>query len=90
MTYLNKSAEEILELIGKQQSHNTLLGEQYSAAITVRVSRDIETALNNLKDTIADSAEKSDKFSNRIYFLNWVLTIATAVGAIATVLLAIK
>lgn len=106
-----KTKEQLLEEFSKHTSHNTLDGEQYTAAIIVKSAADIEASakdvgqritnflgvvneinisLVELKNVIKTSNNNSEKLSNKLLWLNVVLTIATAVGAIATAILAFK
>jgi hypothetical protein len=64
--------------------------EQQKAAITVRCTEDIEASLKSLEEQLVKNAESSDKVGNKIFWLNVVLAIASLVGAIATVAIAIK
>jgi len=106
-----KTKEELLEEFSKHTSHDTLEGEQYTAAIIVKSAADIETSakdvgqcitnflgavneinisLNELKNVIKTSNDNSDKLSKKLFWLNFVLTVATVIGAIATALLVFK
>jgi Mg2+/citrate symporter len=64
--------------------------KQQKAAITVRCTEDIEASLKSLEEQLVKNAESSDKVRNKIFWLNVVLAIASLVGAIATVAIAIK
>ncbi|QQQ64702.1 hypothetical protein JJQ94_03570 [Pseudoalteromonas sp. GCY] len=91
MSYVKgKSKHEILEdLIGTAQP-NSAVHEQQKAAITVRCTEDIESSIKSLESQLAKNATSSDKVGNRLFWLNVVLTIATLVGALATVVIAVK
>lgn len=52
-------------------------------------SEKIKSAVADFQSAIEKIGEKSDKLSVKLLWLNIVLTIATAVGAIATVILAL-
>ena len=106
-----KTKEQLVEEFSKETSHNTLAGEQYTAAIIVKSAADIETSakdvgqritnflgvvneinisLNELKNVIKTSNNNSERLSSKLFGLNVVLAIATAIGAIATAILAFK
>jgi len=92
-----KTKEELIEEFAGKNTHNTLAGEQYSAAIIVKSASDIESsaekikqAVDQFKEVARDNSRSSDKLSKLLFWLNVVLTAATVVGAIATVLLALK
>jgi hypothetical protein len=46
--------------------------------------------LNALKNQLKENAESSDRLGVKVFWLNIVLALATLVGAIATVVIAIK
>ena len=92
-----KTKEQLLEEFAQRTSHNTLEGEQYTAAIIVKSAADIGTSADKIKkslDEFRGSVEKvgesSDRLSRRVYWLNIVLTIFTVVSAIAGVVLIFK
>ena len=83
MPYLKgKDKNQILENI-----YDSLPGsnehEQLKSAIIVRCTEDLEKALR-------ETSESAAALSKKVYFLNWALVAATAVGAIATAVLAYK
>jgi len=92
-----KTKEELLEEFATKTSHNTLEGEQYTAAVMVKSAADIESAAKEVKDsieqfedTVRGIGESSDRLSGKLLWLNVVLTIATIIGAIATAMIAFK
>ncbi len=64
--------------------------EQRKAGIVVRCTEDIEISMNSLKEQLIENSKSSHELSNRLFWLNGVLTVATVLGAVATVLMAIK
>ena len=78
-----KDKNQILKEMAVTAQPGSLIHEQQKAAITVRCTEDIEKALK-------EASESANSLSKKIYFLNWVLTIATAIGGVATALLAYK
>lgn len=86
----SKTKEQLLEEFSQKGSHNTLEGEQYTAAIIVKSAADIEAAVENFKVAVEKIGESSDTLSKKLLWLNIVLTVATAVGAVATAILAFK
>ncbi len=92
-----KTKEQLLEEFAQHTSHNTLEGEQYTAAIIVKSAADIGTSANEIKKSVdefrtsvVEIGKSSDRLSRRVFWLNVVLTVATLVGAIATVALIFK
>lgn len=59
--------------------------EQQKAAIIVRCTEDIEVSLHSLSKELKESSESNEKLSVRVFWLNLILTLATVVGAVATV-----
>ncbi len=85
-----KNQNEILEdMIGTAEA-GSIVFEQQKAGILIRCTEDIEISINGLKEQLAENAKSSDKLSERVFCLNIILTIATVIGAIATVLIAVK
>lgn len=60
-----KNKEQLLDEFTSRTSHNTLAGEQYSAAILVKTAEDIEKSINCLKEEIHLSSEKLVKTSTQ-------------------------
>ena len=91
MSYVDgKDKNQILdELLGTAQVGSEV-HEQQKAALTVRCTEDIEQSLGALQAQLEQNAASSDKVSSRLFWLNVVLTFATVVGVIATVVIAIK
>jgi hypothetical protein len=71
-----KSKNEILEEMYGTADPHSVVHEQQKMAIMVRCTEDLEKAIS--------------KLSNKITFLDWALTGATVVGAIATTLIAYR
>jgi hypothetical protein len=86
----SKTKEQLLEEFSQKNSHNTLEGEQFTAAIMVKSAADIESAVNDFKIVAKDIGKSSDGLSKKLLWLNIVLTIATVLGAVATIILAFK
>jgi hypothetical protein len=92
-----KTKEEVLDLFIAQKGHNTLRSEQYNAAIIVKSASDIQTAARDIKDAVIEFknvaeniGKSSDKLTEKLFWLNVVITFATLIGAIATAVMAFK
>jgi hypothetical protein len=59
-------------------------------AIQVRCTEDIVKSFSNLEASINKTAESSEKLSKKVFYLNFILTVATVVAAAATVLALFK
>ena len=71
--------------------HATASGNKYEEAkaeLMAKCSNEISVAVNILNKSIQKSTESQDQLSKRIFWLNVILTIATTIGAIATVFIA--
>lgn len=80
-----KDKNEILrELVGTAQPGSPV-HEQQKMGVVVRCTEDLEKALGSLEKSMNDNASASDKLSAKVYWLNVILAIATAVGTIATI-----
>ena len=64
-----KNKEQLLDEFTSRTSHNTLAGEQYSAAILVKTAEDIEKSINCLKEEIHLSSEKLVSLGHNYYSL---------------------
>jgi hypothetical protein len=78
-----KDKNQILKEMYTTAHPGSVTHEQQKAGIIVRCTEDIEKALR-------ETSESATTLSKKVYFLNWVLTIATIIGGIATALLAYK
>jgi hypothetical protein len=87
---LNKSKSEILSMIGHAAEPGTRLHEQLVAAITVRCTEDLEQSLKSLENSQIRSSESTERLSRRVFWLNVILTAATVIGALATVVQTIR
>lgn len=93
----SKSYRELAGEFSKETSHNTLKGEQYQVAVMAKCTEEIAAtvgtvsqAVGNFRRSVEEIGKKSDELSQRIFWLNVILAVATAVGAIATVVLAVQ
>ena len=86
----NKTKEQLLEDFVKIQGHNTLECEHYNMAIMVKSAQSIEKSIDMFNSTVVIFGNKSDALSTKVFWLNIILTLATAVGTFATVIMAIK
>lgn len=91
MSYVaNKNKNEILEAMAGTAQPGSTIHEQQKSAILVRCTEDVESAFQTLGTQLTESAKATEKMSNRIYWLNVALTVATLVGAVATAFIAFK
>lgn len=91
MSYVEgRNKNQILEDMVGTARPTSPAHEQQKAAIIVRCTEDIETALKSLEVQIDKNSEASDKVAKKIFWLNVVLALATLVGAVATVVIALK
>ncbi len=60
--------------------------EQQKMAIIVRCTEDLEKAVDRLRESLAQSASSADKLSNRVFWLNVVITLATVAGVVVAIL----
>ena len=91
MSYVTeKSKNEILEAMPGTAEPGSPIHEQQKSAILVRCTEDIEDSFQKLGAQLTESVTATEKMSNRIYWLNVVLAVASLIGAIATVVIAYK
>lgn len=84
----NKTKEEILADLKGTAEPGSIVYEQQKMAIIVRCVQDLEKSLKSLEESIIKSSESTNNLSNRLFWLEVFLVIATIVGAIATVKIA--
>jgi len=80
-----KDKNEILSALVGTAQPGSPVHEQQKMGIVVRCTEDLEKALGSLEKSMNDSASASDKLSAKVYWLNVILAIATAVGTIAAI-----
>jgi hypothetical protein len=80
----DKSKTEILAMVGNAAQPGSRLHEQLLAAVTVRCTEDLERALKSLEDSQTRSSASTEQLARRVFWLNVIITIATVVGALAT------
>lgn len=85
-----KTKNEILAELALSALPGSIIHEQQKAAITVRCTEDIETAFSALTSQLAKNSDSNDRLSEKVFWLNVVITIATVVGALAAVAQALK
>ena len=91
MSYIeNKDKNQILESLMDTAQVGSQVHEQLKAAINVRCTEDIEFSLKSLENQIKENAESSTRLAKRVFWLNVVLAVATFVGAVATIIIAMK
>lgn len=59
---------------------------QQRMGIIVRCTEDIEAKLSVLTQTINENSKSADNLGNKVFWLNVVLAIATAIGTIVSVI----
>lgn len=91
MSYVKgKDKSQILDDLAGTAQPGSRIHEQQKAAITVRCTEDLQDSLCSLGKQLEINAKSSDKVGQKIFWLNVVLALATLVGAIATVVIAVK
>ena len=90
-----KSDEELINRMDQSLSQKPTDKDQIQIALTMRFTQQITQSISHLSDnmdrlntSIKKYSDSSDKLTKRIFYLNIILTIATAVGATATLIMA--
>ncbi|EOE6055862.1 hypothetical protein ACVDQD_003764, partial [Vibrio cholerae] len=86
----DKSKNEILEAMVGTAMPTSPAHEQQKAGIIVRCTEDIEKSIKSLENQLVKNADASDRMGEKVFWLNIILAVATLVGAVATVVIAIK
>ena len=63
-------------------SQQGLAHMQKEALLQVRLATRVSESIDKLKDSMEVNAKSNDKLSNKVYWLNIILTAATVVGVI--------
>lgn len=77
-----KSKNEILSEIVGTAMLGSDVREQQKLGIVVRCTEDIEMAFKSLEHSMTETARSNHELSQKIFWLNVVITIATILGAI--------
>jgi len=80
-----KDKNEILKTLIDTAEPGSRAHEQQKMGIVVRCTEDLEKALGSLEKSMNHNANASDKLATKVYWLNVILAVATAVGTIATI-----
>jgi len=75
-----KDKNEILEELMGTGIPGSMAHEQQKMGIVVRSVEDIESALKSLESSMNKNAASSESLARKVFWLNVVLTIATAIG----------
>lgn len=80
-----KDKNEILKALVDTAEPGSRAHEQQKMGIVVRCTEDMEKALGSLEKSMNHNSSVSDKLATKVYWLNVILAIATAIGVIATI-----
>jgi len=80
-----KDKNEILTALVDTAEPGSRAHEQQKMGIIVRCTEDLEKALGSLEKSMNDNARASDKLATKVFWLNVILAIATAIGTVAAV-----
>ncbi|MFH1454056.1 MAG: hypothetical protein ABIH00_08800 [Armatimonadota bacterium] len=86
MNYIKeKTKNEILDELRGTAEPGSPVHEQQKMGIMVRCTEDLEMALKKLENSMNKNADSSHSLAQKVFYLNIILTIATALGFIFTV-----
>jgi hypothetical protein len=86
----DKTKEQILAELHGTAEPGSVVHEQQKMAILVRCTQDLEKRISELTGAIEGASKESKDLGMRVVALTRVLTIATALGAIAAALGVLK
>ncbi len=81
-----KDKNQILTEILGTGMPGSMAHEQQRMGIIVRCTEDVEKAIGSLEKSMNANASANDRLATKVYWLNVILTVATGVGTIATVI----
>ena len=76
--------EDLAAWVCQYAQNNSDEHHRLLATLQVRCVADLERAFKSLEDSQTRNALAADRLSNRVFCLNIILTLATTVGAVAT------
>lgn len=86
-----RTDEELLKAIGASHAgSNAPPFERAKAELDLKCSNNIVASLTELNNSIKQNSISNETVARKIFWLNIALIAATAVGAVATVVLACK
>lgn len=86
-----RNTETLINDIASPMATSNGVGyERAKAELAAKLANDVSEIFEKLNTSILASSESSDKLGKKIFWLNIVLALATSVGAIATVAIAIN
>ncbi len=80
-----KDKNEILTALVDTAQPGSRAHEQQKMGIIVRCTEDMEQALGSLEKSMNENARASDKLATKVFWLNVILAIATAIGTVAAI-----
>lgn len=81
-----KTKNELLLAMTGMVNRESLVQDQQKMGIIVRCTEDIESKLERLTQTMEQNSNAQDSLANKLFWLNVVLTAATAIATVAGVL----
>ena len=81
----NKTRAELVELLCSGLEPGSVMHLQASSALQSKIVDEASELLGGLEDAITTAAAASDRLGRKVFWLNVILVVATAVGAFAAV-----
>jgi hypothetical protein len=79
-----KPINELLELLEAQEP-GSIRHEQLKMELTIQNARQVTTSVEHLRESFEKNAQSNDRLSNKLYWLNVILTAATVLGTCAAI-----
>jgi len=86
----DKSKEQILADLYGTAEPGSEVHEQQKMAILVRCTQDLEAQIRGLTSAMEEANAGNKRLNGKLLFLNLILTLATVVGAAATLLATLR
>ncbi len=86
----DKTKEDLLSELPETANVASPVFEQQRMGIVVRCTQDLEARLTDLTSALSNGIKSGTDLNKRLVWLNGVLTVATLIGAFATLLIAIS
>ena len=80
-----KTKEELVGELSGTAEPGSATHEQMKMGIIMRCTQDLENSLKSLESSMNRNADSSQSLARKVYWLNWILVLATIVIAIAAI-----
>ena len=81
----DKTKEQLVKELSGTADPGSPTHEQMKMGIIMRCTQDLEKSLKSLETSMNLNADSSQNLARKVFWLNWILVIATVIIAIAAI-----